>query len=88
MMTTVPSTSTAIPVDLKGAAGSGLATTQAENTRVSLSPALKEVLQSIISKYAADKAILTPTEFQTFLKQEQEVGILIEGTELDLRSSL
>lgn len=84
MMTTVPSTSTAIPADNKGVAGSGLATSQAEKTPVLLSPALKEVVQSIVSKYAADKTILTPTEFQAFLKQEQDVRVLIGIAKLDL----
>lgn len=83
MMTTVPSTSTAISADLRGVA-SGLATTQTEKSPVALSPALKEVVRSIVSKYAADKTSLTSTEFQAFLKQEQHVCILIEVSELDL----
>ena len=83
-MTTVPSTSTAIPADLKGAAGSGLANTQAEQTPVTLSPALKQVIQHIISKYAANKTTLTPTEFQAFLEQEQHVHTQIDFIKLDL----
>ena len=83
-MTTVPSTSSAIPADLKGAAGSGLATTQAEQTPVTLSPALKEMIQHIVRKYAADKTTLTTTEFQAFLEQEQHVRTQIDFIKLDL----
>ena len=73
MSNTVPSTSSTIPADLKGVAGSGLAAAKAEETPVTLSPRLKEEIQNIINKYAADKKTLTPAEFGNFLKQEQQV---------------
>lgn len=73
MKTTVPSTSNTSPADLKGVAGSGLATNQAGQCPVTLSPTLKEEIQLIINKYAANKTSLTPAEFRNFLKQEQQV---------------
>jgi hypothetical protein len=75
MATTVPTTTTSIPADLKGKAGSGLATTQTQQAPVSLSPDLKEEIKKIVGKYAANKASLTTIEFLTFLKQEQHVSL-------------
>ena len=73
MATSVPSTSNATPADLKGAAGSGLATTQTEQIPVNLSPALKEVIRRLVNKYGENKTALTQLEFQSFLTQEQQV---------------
>jgi hypothetical protein len=76
MSNTVPSASTTIPADLKGPAGSGLAAAKSEETPITLSSGLKEEIQKIINKYAANKKTLTPAEFSDFLKQEQRVMVL------------
>jgi hypothetical protein len=86
MATTVPTTATSIPTDLKGEAGSGLATTQTQQAPVSLSPGLKEEIKKIVWKYAANKASLTTTEFLTFLKQEQHVCLEEIALTVDFRS--
>jgi hypothetical protein len=66
-------TSNAIPADLKGASGSSLVTSDAEELPISLSLGLKEEVQALINKYAANKTALTPIEFVKFLKEEQQV---------------
>jgi hypothetical protein len=86
MATTVPTTGTPVPADLKGEAGSGLAMTQTQQAPVSLSPGLKEEITKIVWKYAANKASLTTAEFLTFLKQEQHVCLEKIALTVDFRS--
>lgn len=88
MAATVPGTSSSIPADLKGEAGSGLATVQAEQAPVLLSPSLKQEIQNIVSRHAANKTSLTPTEFLDFLHQEQQVNSRRYSLTLDIRSSV
>ena len=78
MTTSVASVSTENPADLKGPAGSGLAIAEAETNPIILPPVLKQEIQKIISKSAANKVTFTGAEFDRFLQNEQKVSTLIE----------
>jgi hypothetical protein len=62
--------------DMKGLAGSGLASMNSDHSvPASLSPDLKSVIHMILKKHASNGTFLTPAELKTFLSQDQKVAL-------------
>jgi len=84
MASTVPTTTINDPADLKGVAGSGLASERAKETPVALSPALKKKIQDIVRKQSSGKDKLSPREFADFLHSTQNSISEDQSTKLEL----
>jgi hypothetical protein len=76
MTETVPTITKGSPAaDMKGVAGSGLASMKSDySVAVSLSPDLKSVIQMILKKYSSNGTTLAPAEFRKFLSEDQKVS--------------
>lgn len=84
MTETVPTiTKGSSAADMKGVAGSGLASMKSDHSGpVSLSPDLKSVVfQTILKKYSANGTSLTPAEFKKFLSEDQKVSFKKDGVD-------
>ena len=64
-------TTTTEPAELKGPAGSGLASERAQKSKVVLSPELKSHIREIIRQYSRGKDTFSPHEFADFLRSSQ-----------------